>query len=379
MAGALGFLSGLVRGVADTAKENRDRMEREEFKKVQIKLFKHDLEQKEQVDLAKQQVFKLFQGFQTPTQTDDLGLGQAQTTGQAPKRKSLMDILADPEGQMALMQSGMMKPADILQSQRPGMSEVLKQFAGGGGAGGGGMELSGIKIGPNGQIMPDLSRPKFKTEVPSGDGMSMIRLDEYGREMGRRPMSPSELKPPAQTPGQTAVDKKFAEELVNFKSAGGFADVQKQLAQLREASKALKEEGNITGPLIGSVPEYVQKRANPRAIAVRDAVLESTQRNLRLVLGAQFTQREGEMLLSRAFDQALPQAENKKRVDRLITQIESAAKAKQEAIEYFEKKGSLTGFKGKLDWTMEDFMPAEKPSLKGPGKTGKQEDPLGLR
>src|SRR3990167_1636516 len=187
MAGALGFLSGLVRGVADTAKENRDRMEREEFKKVQIKLFKHDLEQKEQVDLAKQQVFKLFQGFQTPTQTDDLGLGQAQTTGQA-KRKSLMDILADPEGQMALMQSGMMKPADILQSQQPGMAEVLKQFTGGGadgGSGAGGMELSGIKIGPNGQIMPDLSRPKFKTEVP-GPGGRMIQLDEYGRQMGTR-------------------------------------------------------------------------------------------------------------------------------------------------------------------------------------------------
>src|SRR3990167_10427440 len=215
MAGALGFLSGLVRGVADTAKENRDRMEREEFKKVQIKLFKHDLEQKEQVDLAKQQVFKLFQGFQTPTQTDDLGLGQAQTTGQAPKRKSLMYILADPEGQMALMQSGMMKPADILESQRPSQSEVLKQFTGSG------MEPSSVKISPKGQIMPELSRPKFKTEVPSGDGMSMIRLDEYGREMGRRPMGPGEKKPLERSKGQTAIDTKFAEEYVAFKAAGG--------------------------------------------------------------------------------------------------------------------------------------------------------------
>src|SRR3990167_727138 len=387
MAGALGFLSGLVRGVADTAKENRDRMEREEFKKVQIKLFKHDLEQKEQVDLAKQQVFKLFQGFQTPTQTDDLGLGQAQTTGQAPKRKSLMDILADPEGQMALMQSGMMKPADILQSQRPSMEEVLKKFTGGGsGAGGGGMELSGIKIGTNGQITPDLSRPKFKTEVPSGAGMSMTRLDEYGREMGRRPMGPGEKKPLERSKGQTAIDTKFAEEYVAFKAAGGYADIEKQLEQLRETSLALGTESGLTGGLIpgispGMTPEAVLKRTNPRAIEIRDNVLDSAQRNLRLVLGAQFTEREGEKLLSRVYDIALKQAQNQKRVERLITQIQSAAKAKQEAIKYFEDNGTLEGFKGKL-WTLADFDPEPmkpKPSLKGPGKTGKQEDPLGLR
>jgi hypothetical protein len=73
-------------------------------------------------------------------------------------------------------------------------------------------------------------------------------------------------------------------------------------------------------------------------------------------LGAQFTEKEGERLISRAYNPVLSQPENKKRVDRLIKQIQSAAEAKLEASRYFMAKGTLEGWKGKL-WKMEDFNP----------------------
>ena len=369
------LLSGLVQGLGQSLQFQKQMEAKEEQRKLQVRLYKNELERQEKAQEAMEKIKGLMQ--QTQPADDISSLGGAPLQG-----KSLLDVLSDPQGQALMMQSGMMKPADILKSQRPSMSEVLKQFTGGGsGDAGGGMELSGIKIGPNGQIMPDLARPKFKTEVPSGDGMSMIRLDEFGREMGRRPMGPGERKPLERGKGQTAIDTKFAEEYVAFKASGGYADIEKQLEQLRATSLALETESGLTGGLIpgispGMTPEAVLKRTNPRAIEIRDNVLDSAQRNLRLVLGAQFTEREGEKLLSRVYDIALKPAQNKKRVDRLITQIKSAAKAKQEAIKYFEENGTLEGFKGKL-WTLADFDPEPvkpKPSLKGPGKQNKVVD-----
>ena len=373
------ILAGFAQGFAGSRQRALERAEREDLKKLQVKALKRQLDEQDTQEENKRKLFELIGGGQPvpgnrPSMDDEGFAMPAATT--APK--SLTDILADPQGQMALLQSGLMKPADILKSQKPDGMQLLQKLMGGQGAGG--MELTGVKIGPDGQIMPDLSRPKFKTEFAAPDGRSMIQIDEFGRPMGTRPISPAE-KP--RTKGQDSVDTKFADEYVSFKAAGGYADISKQLEQLRETSKALDTEKGLTGGAVpmfspGLTPEAVLKRTNPRAIEVRDNVLDSAQRNLRLVLGAQFTEKEGERLLSRVYDMGLKPSQNKKRVDRLISQIESAAAAKQEAINYFEKNGTLEGFKGKL-WTLADFSPdsvVEKPSLKGPGK---KDDPLGLR
>jgi hypothetical protein len=156
--------------------------------------------------------------------------------------------------------------------------------------------------------------------------------------------------------GQDAVDNAFAKEYVEFAARGGYADVQKSLEQLKEASAALKSGRELTGPIVGRTPEIIKGLVNPQSIANREAVEEVVQRNLRLVLGAQFTQKEGERLIARAYNPNLDEAENAKRVDRLIKQIDAAAQAKQSAADYFEENGTLTGWKGKVP-TIEDFNP----------------------
>lgn len=157
------------------------------------------------------------------------------------------------------------------------------------------------------------------------------------------------------TPGQEAADKKFAGDFIDFVT-GGYADVQKQLDQLREASAALGSGRAISGPIIGNVPDAVLAATNPQAVATKEAIQEVAQRNLRLILGAQFTEKEGERLIARVFNPRLSEAENKKRVDRLIRQIETAAQAKLDAAEYFQQHGSLTGWKGRLP-RLSDFEP----------------------
>ena len=169
------------------------------------------------------------------------------------------------------------------------------------------------------------------------------------------------------TPGQKKLDETFAKDYSEYVAAGGYADVDKQLNQLREVKRMLDvssglvkpEKGekayNLTGPMLGLLPESIQARTYPEAVAAKNAVEEVVQRNLRLVLGAQFTEKEGERLIARAYNPALDEKENAKRVGRLIGQIAQAAKAKQRASDYFEKNnGTLKGFKGKL-WTPADF------------------------
>lgn len=156
--------------------------------------------------------------------------------------------------------------------------------------------------------------------------------------------------------GMKKTDENFAKDFIEF-ATGGFADTQKQLQQLKDVSTALGQKGaNLTGPILGNTPRTIRNVVAPESVATQESVEEVVQRNLRLVLGAQFTEKEGERLISRAYNPALSEAENKKRVDRLITQIQSAAEAKLDASRYFMANGTLEGWKGKV-WTMSDFNP----------------------
>lgn len=153
--------------------------------------------------------------------------------------------------------------------------------------------------------------------------------------------------------GEKAVDRAFAKDFVSW-TTGGFADVEKNLSQLKSVHKRLGGEENLTGPVLGRTPDIVKAMTHPEAIDVRDEVEEVVQRNLRLILGAQFTQKEGERLIARAYNENLDEAVNKKRVGRLIKAIEDAALAKQAASDYFNEKGTLSGFKGQ-QFTIDDF------------------------
>ena len=162
-----------------------------------------------------------------------------------------------------------------------------------------------------------------------------------------------------QTSAGKAVDEQFAKDYVAFTSGGGAQDAQKQIAQLNDVKTALGTKGaNLTGPVIGSVPDFALKFTNTgqNAIRMRERVEEVVQRSLRAILGAQFTEKEGERLIARAYNPNLPESENTIRVGRLLTQLKQAYATKADAAKYFEQHGTLQGWQGKLP-TMADFDP----------------------
>jgi hypothetical protein len=158
------------------------------------------------------------------------------------------------------------------------------------------------------------------------------------------------------TPGQKKRDEKAAEDLYQWESGGG-QDMVAQIAQLKPVIEALEAGQPVTGIGTAVQPDLLLALTNPKALQAREAVEEVVQRNLRVILGAQFTEKEGERLISRAFNPKLPPEENARRVRRLFKQMETAAAQKQSMADYFNQNGTLVGYQGKMP-TVQDFEKA---------------------
>jgi hypothetical protein len=157
------------------------------------------------------------------------------------------------------------------------------------------------------------------------------------------------------TKAQEVVDREFAKEYNKYVVSGGYGDAMKGLDQLRSVSAKLAESTKLTGPLRGKTPDWALPLVNPEAASVKDTIEDVVQRNLREVLGAQFTEKEGERLIARAFNKNLSEAENKIRVDRLIKQVEAVARAKIAAARHYEQHGTLGNYKPITFNSIDDF------------------------
>lgn len=174
--------------------------------------------------------------------------------------------------------------------------------------------------------------------------------------------------------GQKAVDRKFGKDYADYVS-GGAATAQQALDELRAQSVKLDPQSaeftQASGPLLGAFPNFLRKRIAGPGFAIQQNIERNIQASLRQVLGAQYTQIEGENLLARTFDPSLDESENKKRLDSLITRLDRAKTEKDRAVEYFRANGTLEGFHGKTDWTAADFAPSDLPEVQPsePGPT----------
>jgi hypothetical protein len=182
--------------------------------------------------------------------------------------------------------------------------------------------------------------------------------------IGKGPLVQNILGGDKLTPGQESIDKKFADDYVAWRGGGG-QDMTAQIAQLQPVIQALEAGQPITGMKVAVQPDLLLAMTNPQALQSREQVEEVVQRNLRAVLGAQFTEKEGERLIARAYNPKLPPEENAKRVRRLFLQMSTAAEQKQSMVDYFDQNGTLRGFSGKMP-SVQDFykaMEGETPTL----------------
>jgi hypothetical protein len=97
----------------------------------------------------------------------------------------------------------------------------------------------------------------------------------------------------------------------------------------------------------------------PESANTQEVIETVAQESLKQILGGQFGQREGEMLLERTFNPRLEESQNRRRAQSLLLKIQRAFQEKERAMQYFEDNQTMYGYTGKSVWTIEDFMPDE--------------------
>lgn len=147
------------------------------------------------------------------------------------------------------------------------------------------------------------------------------------------------------TPAQKKIDEKFADTYFDWQTGGG-ADTVANLAQVGTVLQRLESGQPLTGPMIGIQPDFVLALTNPNAAGAKEQVQEVVQRNLRVVLGAQFTEKEGTQLINRAYNPTLPPEQNAARLRKLFQQMAVSAQQRQAMVEYYEANGTLQGYRG---------------------------------
>lgn len=192
----------------------------------------------------------------------------------------------------------------------------------------------------------------YPINPPSG---MRLTTDEDGNMVFEQGPGVTDGQATARTKGQIAADKAFSKEYTAYIATGGLADSVKQIEQLETAIVSLESGESLTGPVLGLLPDWALSVANPKALDTREIVEEVVQRNLRLILGAQFTEKEGERLIARAYNPKLSEKINAKRVGNLIRQMKRAADAKLSAAKYWEEHQTLGGWQG-TQLKVEDFQ-----------------------
>jgi len=217
-----------------------------------------------------------------------------------------------------------------------------------------------VTVTPDGNtttVTPDMSMylpPTFRV----GDGQPATAVvPQPAGTVGQPTIIQTGRRLPRLTSAEKKVDIEFAKHYAEAFIGGKAADTQKQINQLGVSIELLKGSDNITGPAISALPDALRERFYPASADAQEKVAEVTQRNLKAVLGGQFTEKEGDKLIARAYNPRLEEAYNIQRVTALKDAIQKAFDAKVAAAQYYEGEGngSLRGYKGTKFWSMADI------------------------
>lgn len=166
------------------------------------------------------------------------------------------------------------------------------------------------------------------------------------------------------TAGEEVRDKEFVKTLEKGGDMQSLAAAQKDAAAIESVLAKLEAGESLSGAFQGNLPDWARTILVPESVDAQQLVEGVVQQNLRAILGGQFAQKEGEQLVKRAYNPALPPETNAARLRALLIQLKAAADNKLEKLEYFNKNGTLKGFEGSVSVpTYADFNEALNKSV----------------
>ena len=167
------------------------------------------------------------------------------------------------------------------------------------------------------------------------------------------------------SPADAARDKKFVEDLVKNPTTNMAQDISELGLVLQQLKSP--DGGDLTGlsftSPIDSVARLVDSQGDlglramvdTKSKDMQDIVNRVTQQSLRVTLGAQFTQREGFMLIQRAYDVRLPPEMNARRI---AVAREASMMLREERLaqeKYFNQHRTLAGYVSPIASSLEQM------------------------
>lgn len=184
----------------------------------------------------------------------------------------------------------------------------------------------------------DLQREKMKADSEDRAFDRNIKLQQLALEKAKL----GKEKQEKETAGQRELDKQAAKEYQEW-SSGGAKIADSEIAKLEKVVGDLSSGKVTTGGLTGMFPDQLTSKD---VLSARSDVQSSVMGSLRALLGAQFTEKEGERVIKNTWNEADSTENNIARLQRLVNDLKNKAQDKSQKASYFqENKSSLAGFK----------------------------------
>jgi hypothetical protein len=180
-------------------------------------------------------------------------------------------------------------------------------------------------------------------------GRRQAEMDMFNREKQKQ-----ELERGSYTPGQKKLDEEFAKDYNDWTS-GARSEAVKNLNLLRKAADMLRKSDRISGRFVGVTPDVIKPEI---AKIIMQDVRSAAQASLKAILGTQFTDREGERIMTTSFDPQLSEEANLDKVMRTIKELEERMVNKNAKAEMFANEGSLRNYR--MIYNHPDPEPDEK-------------------
>ena len=140
------------------------------------------------------------------------------------------------------------------------------------------------------------------------------------------------------TAGQKKLDEAYAKDYNDWTSGGAKAAAS-EISKIRDVIGSLKNKEVTTGGMTGMFPDQMTSNS---VLKVRSDVQSTIMSSLRAIMGASFTEKEGERVIKNTWNESDSTENNIARLERLVGNLESQANDNNKKAELFGRSGSIS-------------------------------------
>ncbi len=196
----------------------------------------------------------------------------------------------------------------------------------------------------------DLQAQQAKDSAIAGKAAArrQAEMDQFTREKQKQELEKGQI-----TEGSKQLDADYAKKYSEWTSTG-IPDATKSLDKLKNARKivaqyaAIGGVNTLSGNVTGRAPDALRTEESR---AIEQDVQSVAQAGLRAILGSAFTEDEGNRIMRTSYDAKLSPAENLKKIDATLKELEERMSNNMSKMRHFESNNyTLRGWRAPFQY-----------------------------